>query len=130
MNVRYRVEFSQSERPELTHASMMSPLRQRLRHRQPLSMRDMTDVISFGWQGGNGCRRVREVRHPLDAGELADPRISLPSFPAPIACRTPLQARGRSADMRLSCINDELLEHFDLSSCVSPGPPPTLAFPL
>ncbi|MGE3415880.1 MAG: hypothetical protein AB7I42_07375 [Bradyrhizobium sp.] len=49
--------------------------------------RDMTDVLAFGWRGDNGFLRAREVRHPSDAGELADPRISLPSFPAPIAHR-------------------------------------------
>jgi hypothetical protein len=43
---------------------------------------------------------------------------------------TYIVALSRSADMRLSCINDELLNHFDLSPCVSPGPPRTLASPL
>ena len=48
---------------------------------------------------------------------------------API--QSPLATIGlRIVDIPLSCINDELLEQFDLSPCVSPGPPRTLAFPL
>jgi len=42
----------------------------------------------------------------------------------------PAAARSRRADILLSCINDELLEQFDLSRRTSPGLPQTPASPL
>jgi hypothetical protein len=53
---------------------------------------------------------------------LADREFRCPHFQRPSYVRTSLRARGRSAETPLSCIKDGLLEQFDLSPCVSPGP--------
>lgn len=92
--------------------------------------RDMADVFALaGGMAATIFERAKEAIF-LDAGEFGGPRISVPPFPAPIACSNPAPARSRSADMPLSCLKDELLGQFDLFSFVSPGPPRTLAYPL
>src|SRR5579859_1728756 len=62
--------------------------------------------------------------------ERVGSRIPSSRFQRPSHARTTLHAHGRSADMPLSCINDELLKQFDLSPCVSLGLRRMLASPL
>ncbi len=80
-------------------------------------------------QCGSAKRRLQRGRSPVQVAVWRTAN-SVSRFQRPTHARTTLRARSRSSDMLLSCINEKLLEQFDLSLCVSPGPPRTPAFPL
>ena len=89
--------------------------------------RDMTDI--FALAGGVATTIFEHEVSWVKVILLADREFRRSVSGDPHA-RTTLRARSRSANMPLSHINDELLEQFDLSPCVLPDPPRTLAFPL
>ena len=74
-------------------------------------------MFSHWLVGGNDYLRACGVSYPFGGS-----RVPSPHFQRPSLTRTTLRARSRSADLPLSCINDELLKQFDLSSCVLLGP--------